>query len=165
MNAAFDVDHTAILHKALVAVVPELHRSCRDSWVLIGSAAAQLAGAKVVVADLDVLTSRRDAEILIGQWQGRLDKAYVPADGERFRSHFGRFLFTGLPLEIMGGLELFGAHGWEPVQVGKTVTVEVAGLHVAIPVVAEQVRVLENFGRPKDLQRAALLKSLSGERM
>ena len=28
----------------------------------------------------------------------------------------------------------------------------------------EQVRVLESFGRPKDLQRAALLKRLSEER-
>lgn len=165
MNAAFDVDHAAILHKALVAVVPELHRHCRDSWVLIGSAAARLAGAEVVVADLDVLTTRRDAEALIGQWQGQLDKAHVPAGAERFRSHFARFMFTDLPLEIMGGLELFGAHGWEPVQVGKTMTVEVAGLHVPIPVVAEQIRVLESFGRPKDLQRAALLKSLSGERL
>ncbi|WP_077554990.1 hypothetical protein [Rhodanobacter sp. B04] len=99
MNAAFDVDHAAILHKTLAAVVPELYRHCRDSWVLIGSAAARLAG----------------------------------------------------------------ADGWEPVRVGRTMTVEVAGLHVPIPVVAEQVRLLESFGRPKDLQRIALLKSLSEE--
>lgn len=165
MSTTSNVDGTVILHRALVAVVPELHRCCRDSWTLIGSAAARLAGAEVVVADLDVLTTRRDAEALIDQWQGQLDKAHAPAGADRFRSHFARFRFTDLPLEIMGGLELFGANGWEPVQVGKTMTVEVAGLHVPIPVVTEQVRVLESFGRPKDLQRAALLKSLSEERL
>lgn len=165
MNAALNVDGTAILHKVLVAVVPELHRYCRDSWVLIGSAAVQLAGAEVVVADLDVLTTRRDAETLTSQWRDRLDKAHVPADSERFRSLFARFRSADLPLEIMGGLELFGANGWQPVLVGKTMTVDVAGLHVPIPVVAEQIRVLESFGRPKDLQRAALLKSLNEEQV
>jgi len=164
MNASIHVDAASALREVLAAAVPELHRLCRDPWTLIGSAAACLAGAEVAVADLDVLTSVRDAETLIEHWRARRDDAYVPGGEERFRSRFARFRFPGLPVEVMGGLELCGERGWEPVRVDAIVTREVDGLAVPVPAVAEQIRVLESFGRPKDLQRAVLLKRLSGER-
>lgn len=164
MSTSVQVDTTEALREALVAAVPDLHRHCRDPWTLIGSAAARLAGGEVVVADLDVLTSVRDAQTLIGHWHMRRDEAYVPPSEERFRSRFARFLFPGLPVEIMGGLEFRGEHGWEPVRIDGLVTLDVAGLAVSVPVVTEQIRVLESFGRPKDLQRATLLRRLSEER-
>ena len=164
MNASVHADTAAALHEVLAAAVPDLHSLCRDPWTLIGSAAARLAGAEVAVADLDVLTSVRDAETLIGHWRARRDATYVPRGEERFRSRFARFRSPGLPVEVMGGLELCSERGWEPVRIGEIVTVNVAGLAIPIPTVAEQIRVLENFGRPKDLQRAALLKCLGGER-
>ncbi|WP_426702638.1 hypothetical protein ACPPVV_06460 [Rhodanobacter sp. Col0626] len=163
MSASVQVATLAALREVLAAAVPDLHRHCRDSWTLIGSAAACLAGAEVVVADLDVLTSVRDAQTLAGHWRGRRDDTFVPPGEERFRSHFARFLFPGLPVEVMGGLELHGERGWQPVRIDAIVTVDVAGLAVLVPTVAEQIRVLESFGRPKDLQRAALLKRLGGE--
>jgi hypothetical protein len=164
MNVSVHVDTAAALREVLAAAVPDLHRLCRDPWVLIGSAAARLAGAEVAVADLDVLTSVRDAEALIGHWQARRDDTYVPPGEERFRSCFARFRFPGLPVEVMGGLELCGERGWEPVRVDRIVTLDAGGFAVPIPAVMEQIRVLESFGRPKDLQRAALLKRLSEER-
>jgi hypothetical protein len=163
MRATVPVDSMAAWHEALIAAIPDLHRHCRDPWTLIGSAAARLAGADVAVADLDVLTSVRDADALIEHWRARQDETWVPASAERFRSRFARFLFPGLPVEVMGGLGLCGERGWAPVRIGEVVTVDVAGFAVTIPTVAEQIRVLERFGRPKDLQRAALLKSLSRE--
>ena len=90
--------------------------------------------------------------------------AYVPRGEERFRSRFARFRFPGLPVEVMGGLELCGERGWEPVRVDRIVMLDAGGFAVPIPAVLEQIRVLESFGRPKDLQRAALLKRLSEER-
>lgn len=164
MNASVHVDTAAALREVLAAAIPDLHRLCRDPWTLIGSAAARLAGTDVAVADLDVLTSVRDAEALIGHWQTRRDDTYVPHGEERFRSRFARFRFPGLPVEVMGGLELCGEHGWEPVRVDRIVTLDAGGLAVPIPAVAEQIRVLQGFGRPKDLQRAALLRRLSEER-
>ncbi len=165
MNATADIDTTATLHEALVASVPDLYRHCRDPWTVIGSAAAWLAGAKVTVADLDVLTSARDAEAMIRHWRVRLDTTTAAAGGERFRSRFARFVFAGLAVEIMGGLEVSDGSGWAPVAVGEIVTVDVAGVRVPIPAVHEQIRVLESFGRPKDRQRAALLKPLCEERL
>jgi hypothetical protein len=164
MTVSIHVDTAAALRDVLAAVGPDLQRHCRDPWVVIGSAAACLAGADVTVADLDVLTSVRDADTLIGQWRARRDETHAPAGAERFRSRFARFLFPGLPVEVMGGLELCGEHGWAPVRIGAVVTCEVAGIAVPIPAVAEQVRILESFGRPKDHQRAAWLKHLSEER-
>lgn len=164
MNVAAPVDPLAAWHEALAAAIPDLQRHCRDPWTLIGSAAARLAGAEVAVADLDVLTSVRDADALIGHWRARQDETWAPPSAERFRSRFARFLFPGLPVEVMGGLELCGERGWEPVRIGEVVAVDVAGFAVTIPTAAEQVRVLESFGRPKDLRRAAMLKQLSGER-
>lgn len=164
MSAIAHADPATALREVLASVVPDLHRHCRDPWTLIGSAAARLAGAAVAVADLDVLTSVRDADALIGHWRTRQDEAWMPPSAERFRSRFARFLFPGLPVEVMGGLELHGERGWEPVRIGAVVTLDVAGLAVPIPAVAEQIRVLESFGRPKDRRRATLLKSLSGER-
>jgi hypothetical protein len=146
---------------ALVATVPDLHRHCRDPWIVIGSAAAYLAGAAVTVADLDVLTSVRDAQAMAGHWQAQRDLEYTPADSPRFRSHFlARFHFGGLPVEVMGGLEVSGADGWMPVRIGASTRVDIDGLSVPIPTVAEQIRVLQSFARPKDFQRVALLKAL-----
>ena len=165
MNASVDIDAAAALREVLIASVPDLHRYCGDPWTLIGSGAAWLAGARVTVADLDVLTSTRDAEALIDHWRARLDTTTASAGAKRFRSRFARFAFPGLAVEIMGGLEVAGDAGWEPVRVGKIMTVDVAGMRVPIPAVEEQIRVLESFGRRKDRQRAARLKSLCEERL
>jgi len=163
MNVSTDIDTAVVLGEVLRASVPDLRRHCRDPWALIGSAAAWLAGAEVTVADLDVLTSVRDAETMIDHWRMRRDATAVPVGAERFRSRFARFAFPELAVEVMGGLEVFDDVGWTPVKIAEITTVDVAGLAIPIPAIAEQIRILESFGRPKDRQRATLLKSLRGE--
>lgn len=148
------------LHEVIAAAVPQLHQHCRDAWIVIGSAAAALAGADVAVADLDVLTSTDDAERLKALWHERLDSVYEPALPDQFRSCFARFLFPGMPVEVMGDLELHGADGWQPVRANEIIRVDYAGIPVPIPSAAEQIRILQSFGRPKDIQRAALLRAL-----
>jgi hypothetical protein len=160
MDAAQMIHVGQALREAVAAAVPPLHQHCRDAWAVIGSAAVSLAGADVAVADLDLLTSAEDAERLKTLWRERLDLVYEPAGADRFRSRFARFRFPGMPVEVMGGLELQGADGWQPVDVGEVVHVNCASVLVPIPSTAEQIRILESFGRPKDLQRAALLRAL-----
>lgn len=151
-----------VLGDVLAMVVPDLRRHCRDPWWVIGSAAARLLGAEVTVGDIDLLTSARDADLLAGYWQAHRDANHIPADDDRFRSHFTRFLFPGLPVELMGGLESWRESGWEPVQIAEAAVVNFAGLALPVPTLAEQIRLLERFGRPKDQRRAALLKTLRG---
>jgi hypothetical protein len=61
----------------------------------------------------------------------------------------------------MGGLEVFGADGWTRLQIDPVVHANMAGLSVPVPAIAEQIRVLDTFGRAKDRARIAVLKALS----
>lgn len=150
-----------LLQQTLHEALPDLQRLCAAPWVLIGSTAARLVGAHVEVADIDVLTSADDADRLAEHWQARREVHYEPAGAERFRSQFARFRFAGLPLEVMGGLQLHDARGWTPVLVGESMLATLDGMQIPVPRIAEQIRILESFGRPKDLQRATLLRALS----
>jgi hypothetical protein len=152
---------TPALYATLAEIVPDLHVYCVEPWCLIGSAAALLVGAEVSVADVDVLASREDAERLMSQWSERREHIYEPAGAERFRSHFARFRFPGMPVEVMGGLELNQGDGWEPVQAGRLMLMSLNGLAVPVPSVDDQIRILESFGREKDHQRATLLRAFA----
>ncbi|HEV2623162.1 MAG TPA: hypothetical protein VGU65_13900 [Frateuria sp.] len=148
------------LFVALAEAVPELHVHCAEPWCLVGSAAARLLGAEVGVADVDVLVSRADAEVLASRWADRRDPCYAPADGGRFRSLFARFRFPGMPVEVMGGLEHDAGEGWQAVTPGRLVLVGLEGLAVPVPSLDEQIRIFESFGRDKDRVRAAALRRL-----
>ena len=148
------------LFVALTELVPELHVQCAEPWCVIGSAGARMLGAEVDVADVDVLVSRADAATLMAHWADRRDHAHAPADGDRFRSHFARFRFPGMPVEVMGGLELHDDAGWQPVSPGKLVLVGLQGLAVPVPALDEQIRIFESFGRDKDRARATALRRL-----
>lgn len=125
--------------------------------MVIGSAATRLCGAMLPVADLDILTSARDALALAEQWRDRrLPQDDAPGGG-RFRSHFARFAFPGVPVEVMGELEVDNGSGWQRVIIDEVTHVHVDGLEIAVPSLAEQIRLLHLFGRDKDLQRAAWL--------
>jgi hypothetical protein len=152
---------TPALYATLAEIVPELHVHCLDPWCVIGSAAALLAGADVGVADVDLLTSRADAERLMTLWADRREHVYEPACAERFRSHFARFRFPGLPVEVMGGLELNQGDGWKLVEAGRLTLAGVNGLAVPVPSVDDQIRILESFGREKDLVRAKSLRAFT----
>lgn len=151
------------LYATLAEIVPELHVHCLDPWCLIGSAAALLVGADVSVADVDVLASREDAERLMALWTSRREPTHAPADGDRFRSHFARFRFPGVPVEVMGGLELNRGDGWQPVQAGRLTLIGLNGLAVPVPSLDDQIRIFESFGRDKDRARAAALRPLSSQ--
>lgn len=161
MSRSLAIDRAVLLRHTLAACLPALRHRCVDPWIVIGSAAACLAGAQVEVADLDVLTSTRDAQSLIDHWHERLLATDSPRDADRFRSLFARFEFP-LPVEIMGDLELASPGGWVPVRVGEIDTADVDGVGVPIPSIAEQIRMLDQFGRPKDGRRAAILRHLQG---
>ena len=148
------------LYATLAEIVPELHVHCVDPWCLIGSAAALLLGAEVSAADVDVLTSRADAEALMAHWAGQRETAFVPADDHRFRSHFSRYRFPGAPVEVMGALELHVDDRWQAVHPGKLVLAGVNGLAVPVPSLDDQIRMLESFGREKDVHRIVALRVL-----
>ena len=144
----------APLRHTLAACVPDLHRHCVDPWVVIGSASIYLADHTLPVADLDVLTSTRDAHALRALWHDKRLPTEQAAGGERFRSYFARYAFPGVPVEVMGDLEVNDGTQWRRVRVEETRMAQIDGLVIPIPSHAEQLRLLRLFGRDKDLQRA-----------
>jgi len=152
------VTPTSALHAGLHEALPQMARTFRDPWWIIGSAAMMLAGvAGVVPQDIDVLCSRQDALRLREAWRDHVDTDYRPADEARFRSAFARFVHLPMPVEVMGGLELMTEAGWQPVRVHDDMRIDIAGIAVRIPTRQEQRRILLAFGRGKDLAKAARL--------
>lgn len=148
------------LYLTLAEIVPDLHVYCVDPWCLIGSAAALLLGAETSVADVDVLTSHADADRLTATWARWREPVFTPADQDLFRSHFIRFRVSGVPVEVMGALELHVDDDWQAVQPGRLVLASVNGVAVPVPCIDDQIRLLESFGREKDLRRVAALRAL-----
>jgi len=145
------------LAAALAALAARLDRT-QARWWIIGSAAAALHGAETEVADVDVVTDEGTAAAL-------LREAGLPVrqgeGSDLFRSAvFGRIEGEPLPIEVMGGLSLRTARGWEALALATRESVEVGGARAWVPERGELIGLLRRFGREKDLARAALLESL-----
>lgn len=150
------VTPTSALHAGLHDALPQMARTFRDPWWIIGSAAMVLAGIPgIVPQDIDVLCGRQDALRLREAWKEHVDTTYRPTDGTRFRSTFARFAHLPMPVEVMGGLELMTETGWQPVRVQDDMHIDIAGIAVRLPTLEEQRRILLAFGRGKDLDKAA----------
>ena len=141
----------------LAALAAELSLRCSDPWVIIGSAAAWLIGADVTVDDIDVLTSQRDAGMLMALWGEHRMPAQTSISDDLFRSLYGRFAFAPLRVEVMGGLDVWDGQAWQPVRVREVVPVDMFGASVNVPARHEQIRLLRQFGREKDKLRIAAL--------
>ena len=119
---------------------------------MVGSAAVRLHGAETSVADIDVLTSARDAAQLLDAWQGAVT---IGGASDRFRSHpLSRLDGAALAVEVMANLEVRTADVWR--RVVPATRVAVAG--VFVPARDELAAILRAFGRDKDVARAALLE-------
>lgn len=147
---------------AVAALAPLLEASFRDPWWLIGSAALHLSGdAGVVPHDLDVLTSERDADTFRLRNSEVVVADHLPSveDSTRFRSRFARYRFSPLPVEVMGGLRIYRDGAWLPVEIAATQVIDCGGRAIPMPTLAEQVRLLDLFGRAKDLDKACKLRN------
>ncbi len=99
---------------------------------------------------------------LMTLWASMRDDVHEPADARSLSARISpAFRFPGMPVEVMGGLELHGDDGWQLVRAGRLPLVGLNGLAVPVPSMADQIRMLESFGREKDLRRAAALRTLA----
>lgn len=130
-------------------------------WCVIGSAAMMVAGAPVAdCPDLDIMTTGEGAEALEAAWAGYRDAAYAPDRESLFRSRFSAYDFPEGRVEVMGDLLLKRDGVWTPAPIPAAVEGRLGGLPVRIPTLGGQIALLELFGRPKDLAKAAVLRAL-----
>ncbi|MFS0771603.1 hypothetical protein [Sphingomonas sp. 1P08PE] len=139
-----------------MSAVSAVMAAARDPWWVIGSAAVALyVDRGIDVRDVDVLLSVRDIESLATG----LRLTFADADDDRlFRStRFLRWSIDGMPVEFMAGFAINRPSGWRPVELATREEIDVAGAPIFIPARAELRAMLIEFGREKDLARAALM--------
>lgn len=133
--------------------------SLKDDFFVIGSSALVVSGIELEnVADIDLLTSMSDANLLKEKWAAKLLNDYTPEHAELFRSNFGRFNFGSVEVEVMGNLQLYRGNHWVPLVVHNFQNVDVNGFKLKVPTLREQYRIFKFFGRLKDLKKAEMLE-------
>jgi hypothetical protein len=141
-------------------VVAALSPRLQDPWWLIGSAAMALAGVEGLdVADIDLLVSERDAAAALAAWDTPREP---PGGNDRFRSAIYGRRPGELVIEVMAGLEVRTAAGWTAVRPRTRRAVLWEGRPLYVPETAELIEICRLFGRPKDLERARALETLTG---
>jgi hypothetical protein len=148
---------TAALAETL-AMVAQAAADAEDEWWIIGSAAVVLHGGKVPhVKDVDLMMSSRDAESLLRRVG---EEPKIGTWSDRFRSDvFGILKKAPVPIEIFGGFRLSVDGKWRELSLLTREAMEVGGARVFVPEAQELVRLLNSFGRSKDLERAKLLRA------
>ena len=144
-----------MLEGALRSVAEALSTS-QDPWWIIGSVAVALHGGDPgKIADIDVITSRHDLDDLYA----RLPLSSTPdITKSMFRSkRFGVWAEPELPVEFMAGLEGQKDGKWHPVQPQTRPAISLGEHTLYVPEKAELIAILRQFGRDKDLARAATL--------
>ena len=122
------------------------------TYKVVGGTAAALHGIPVTVNDLDLETDVEGAYRFQSLFA---EQALMPVswrESETYRSHFGRFDFDGVVMEVMGELERREGDGWVPTQTLSETTVSLDGVPVRVPWLEEEVLAYLRRGR---LARAA----------
>lgn len=147
------------LDEALCETLTEVARAmapARRKWWVVASAAVALHGADAgTVRDVDVLFDHRDCETILPPL-GLEPQAGLP-DG-RFRSDiFVSWPGARLTVELFAGFHLFEDGRWRELRPATRLGIALGDAQVFIPERAELKAMLMRFGRPKDMERAALL--------
>ena len=140
------------MKSALLSLVPLLHEA-DPMWCVYGSCALALNGVPGVdVHDVDILLSSGGVRRLLQQ----LPQARLLADdrpGSRFRSLHARVYIGNVEIDLSGDLQLLTQGKWSPVQVEHVCLTD--GIRYAS--LPDCVRLLRQFGRPKDFTRLELV--------
>lgn len=140
--------------------VATIMAEAREPWWIIASAAAALHGAKpIIVADVDVLLSVADARRIL---QVLGIEPYQGPPNPLFRSQvLAKWSAPPVPVDLMAGFEHSVGGRWHAVQPATRQPVSIGAATVYVPERDELRRIVEGFGRPKDLERARLLAELT----
>ena len=141
--------------RQLIAAIP----AGRDDWCLIGSAAAFLSGIDLQPDDIDVVGTKATIEALHANL-GKGTSTLASEDSKLFHSMpFVRVQVEGgRPIELMGDLKICIDGAWQHLVITTRQRVITPAGILYVPSLKEQVSIFERFGRPKDLQKADLLR-------
>ena len=145
------------IFSALRESYPQL-KQLKDDYYIIGATALILSDIEIEnTNDIDILVSDRDADWLRSEWKNK--KIDITTDTSvLFRSNYSRYRFSNIEIEILGSLEVNKENSWRPLVINDFTNYRTKDFQVKIPTLAEQVRILNFFGRKKDLDRLKLIQ-------
>jgi ubiquinone/menaquinone biosynthesis C-methylase UbiE len=139
----------AVLHRIALAM-----NHADIAYRVVGGTALALRGLQVPVNDIDVeMLLPEDAYRFEGLFPGHVMTSVAHRVTEDVRSHFGRFDFDGVIVEIMAGLERRMGDRWLPSFLETEATVDLDGVPVHVLHLEEEVLA---YLRRSRLDRAAL---------
>jgi hypothetical protein len=131
-----------------------------EEWVIIGSASLMIRGLPIGdCPDVDIMTTPEGAAVLEARWARWRRTDYRPDSSGYFQSRFSRYDLRGHAFEVLGGLATRLEEGWGPVVIDEVESVRFGKAQLRIPSAKDQLRILRQFGRPKDLRRADMLEA------
>ncbi len=122
------------------------------AYKVVGGAAAALHGVPRLVKDLDIETDAEDAYRFQALFSDHVVDAVARREDETYRSHFGRFDFDGVAVEIIGDVHRWEVGGWVPTAATTETTVDLDGVPVRVSWLEEETLA---YIRRRRLDRAA----------
>jgi 2-polyprenyl-3-methyl-5-hydroxy-6-metoxy-1,4-benzoquinol methylase len=154
--------HGGVEHLLAVAFKPRwravLHRIARSlaeariAFKVVGGTAAVLHGVPIPVHDIDLELDTAGAYRFQELFADHAIRPVAFSASEVYRSHFGRFAFQGMPVEVMGDLHRREQEGWVPSATLTETTVALDGVPIPTSWLEEEVLAYIRRGR---LERAA----------
>jgi ubiquinone/menaquinone biosynthesis C-methylase UbiE len=116
--------HGCVEHLLAIAAKPRWRTVLRQvvsrldaaglAYKVVGGASAALNGVPIPVKDLDLETNAEDAYRFQALFADHTIQPVALSESEVYRSHFGRFDFGGVIVEVMGDLYRRDGEGWLP---------------------------------------------------
>ncbi len=98
---------------ALAGLAARLNKS-GETYRVVGGASAALHGVPLPVKDIDIETSSQKAYRFAELFPDNVVERPVLREGEAYRSVFGKFIFDGVIVEVMGDLQRLDGEEWLP---------------------------------------------------
>jgi S-adenosylmethionine-dependent methyltransferase len=149
--------HGCVEHLLVVAVKPlwrnvlrQIARGLNEvgvAYKVVGGAAAALHGVTVPVNDLDIETDIEDAYRFQALFTDHVVEPVALRENEVYRSHFGRFDFDGVAVEVIGDLRRREGERWVPTRAKTETTVDLDGVPVCVSWLEEETLAYIRRGR------------------
>ena len=120
---------------------------------VVGGTGLALRGLPVPVNDIDLEMAVEDTYRFEALFPENLVESVALQENAQYRSHFGRFDFDGIQVEVMGGLQFRKDGDWKPSFLLTEATVDLDGIPVRVPELEETALAYMRRGR---LDRVAL---------
>jgi len=151
-----------VWYSPLREIACELNRR-NVAYHVVGGAALALHGARIETEDVDIETDRDGAYLFQELFTERATLPVAWRQSNSYRSHFGRFDFDGVSVEVMGQIERRNGSVWVCTMVSTTDIVDLDGVAVRVPWLEEEV--LANIRRGRMDRAGDCLKLCDSERM